>query len=39
MEVPLILEFINLVKEEKNINLSSTNDINELIKEIYRNVK
>ena len=39
MEVPLILEFINLVKEEKNINLSSTNDINELIKEIYRNVR
>ena len=39
MEVPLILEFINLVKEEKNINLSSTNDINELIKKIYRNVR
>ncbi len=39
MEVPLILEFINLVREEKNINLNSTNDINELIKEIYRNVR
>jgi len=39
MELPKIIEFINLVKKEKDIKLTPTNDLNELIKEIYKNVK
>lgn len=39
IEIPQIMNFINKIKEEKNIILEPTNDINELIKDIYRNVK
>ena len=39
MEIPKIIDFINMVKERKKIKLESTNDINELIKDIYINVK
>lgn len=38
MEIPKILEFILLVKKKKNIELTPTNDIKELMKDIYRNV-
>lgn len=34
MEVPKILEFINYVNKVKKLNLSDTNNINDLIKEI-----
>ena len=37
-EIPKIIEFINLVYEKKGIKLNYTLDINELIKDIYRNV-
>ena len=38
LEVPLIIEFINMVKKKKNITLDYTFDIKELMKDIYRNV-
>ena len=38
LEVPLIIEFINMVKKKKNITLEYTFDIKELMKDIYRNV-
>lgn len=38
IEIPKIIEFINLVYEKKGIKLNYTLDINELIKDIYRNV-
>ncbi len=39
MEIPPIIRLINWIKETKKNNLEKTNDINELIKDIYRNVK
>ena len=38
IEIPKIIEFIELVKEKKHIRLESTNEIKELMKDIYRNV-
>lgn len=38
IEIPQIIEFINQVNKRKNVNLKYTLDINELIKDIYRNV-
>lgn len=38
IEIPQIIEFINQVNKKKNVNLKYTLDINELIKDIYRNV-
>lgn len=38
MEIPQIINFIDIVKKSKKITLEPTNDINELIKDIYRNV-
>ena len=39
LEVPKILEFINKVKELKNIRLGYRDNINDLIKDIYRHAK
>ena len=39
IEIPKIIEFINSVKDKKNIDLEPTLDIKELMKDIYRNVK
>ena len=39
MKVPDILEFKSKVKKNKNIKLSDTDNINDLIKDIYRNAK
>lgn len=38
MEIPKILEFINYVNKKKKLNLKDTNNLNELIKEILKNV-
>ena len=38
IEEPLIVKFIRLAKE-KNVNLEYTNDIRDLIKEVYKNVE
>jgi energy-coupling factor transporter ATP-binding protein EcfA2 len=38
MEIPPIISFINTVNNNIDIKLKPTNDINELIKDIYRNV-
>lgn len=37
--LPKIIEFINYVKDKKNISLDINYDIKELMKDIYRNVK
>ena len=39
MEIPQIIRFIEEVRKRKNIILEPTNDINELIKDIYRHVQ
>lgn len=39
IQMPKIIEFIDLVKKKKNINLEYTFDIKELMKDVYRNVK
>jgi energy-coupling factor transport system ATP-binding protein len=39
VEVPKVLEFINKVKELKNIRLGYRDNINDLIKDIYRHAK
>ena len=39
LELPKIIDFINIVKKKKNIDLEPTFDIKELMKDIYRNVK
>lgn len=39
LEVPKVLEFINKVKELKNIKLGYRDNINDLIKDIYRHAK
>ena len=36
--IPKIISFIDLVNNKKNIKLDYTLDMNELIKDIYRNV-
>jgi len=38
IKLPLILNFIHLVEQSKNIKLRPTDDIKELMKDIYRNV-
>lgn len=38
IEIPRIVEFINVVNKKKNINLDMTFDIKELMKDIYRHV-
>lgn len=38
IEIPPIIEFIHYANKHKNINLAYTLDINELIKDVYRNV-
>lgn len=38
-EVPKVLEFINKVKELKNIRLGYRDNINDLIKDVYRHAK
>lgn len=39
IETPKIAEFINLVQNEKNINLGKHDDMKELMKAVYRDVK
>ena len=39
LKIPEIMEFVNNVKKKKGIELESTYDIKELMKDIYRNVK
>lgn len=39
LEVPKLLNFANLVKNKKGINLGYRDDINDLMKDVYRNVK
>jgi len=39
MEIPRIIKFINMIKKNKKINLESTNNIDELVKDICKNVK
>ena len=39
LNIPKILDFISMVKKQKNIDLELTDDIKELMKDIYRNVK
>jgi len=38
IEIPKIIRFQRMVKDEKNIKLMYTTSINDLIKEVYRNV-
>lgn len=38
LEIPKIVEFINIAKKEKNIKLQDYKDIKDLIKGVYRNV-
>lgn len=38
IEIPRIVEFINMVNKKKNIDLDMTFDIKELMKDIYRHV-
>lgn len=39
IEISKIIDFVNIVKKKKNIDLDVTFDIKELMKDIYRNVK
>lgn len=39
IEIPRIVDFVNTVKNKKDVNLEHTFDIKELMKDIYRNVK
>jgi len=39
LKIPNIIKFINMVKKEKNIKLKLCDNINDLIKDVYRNVK
>lgn len=38
MEIPLIKQFINMVKEKKGIDLGNVTDIDELVEEVINNV-
>ncbi|HOO68142.1 MAG TPA: ATP-binding cassette domain-containing protein [Bacilli bacterium] len=38
IDIPKVLQFEKLVKDKKNIKLMHTTNINDLIKEVYRNV-
>lgn len=39
LNMPKIIEFVNLVREKKQIKLNYRNDINDLVKDIYRNIR
>ena len=39
LKIPNTIMFINIVKKEKNIKLKLCDNINDLIKDVYRNVK
>lgn len=39
IKVPSIIKFINIVSETKNVKINNTDNINDLIKDIYRNAK
>ncbi len=39
IELPKILEFTNMVQKEKNVKLGTYDDVKDLIKAVYRNVR
>ena len=38
-EIPMSINFINMVKEKKGVDLKYTNDINELVRDVINNVR
>ena len=39
VNIPEIVRFVELVRSNKKINLDFSNDIRDLIKDVYKNVK